>query len=711
MASFPTGKMGVSQPVTIHWNPQMVPFVEAQSEHDAAFALGLVHAHLRRGQMELLRRVSAGRIAEMAGPLATDIDHAIRILNLGKAVPEMEKALPPETRAWLTRFVEGIGVFDAASRRKPYEFEAFGWEVEPWSVADVLRISRLAGADVSWLRLLNSLMMKNEKGFEEFHKRYEAAAEQTVAQLGPAEKALPFLSLFSRTGSNSFVVGPKRSASGSAVIANDPHLGILIPNVWLIVGVKCPTLHAVGLSIPGLPFIALGRNSKLAWGGTNMHALSSDLYDVSHLEDKSPEIHSRLEKIQVRWWKDREVKLRDTEWGPLISDAPFFKDFAQGKKIALRWTGHLPSDEITAFLKANRAQSTKEFIAAFDTYAVSGQNILFASANGDIGRILAVALPERTPLDRKTILRLPKDSWKHWTRASKNPVLLNPKETYLASANQKPSSPAPYVGEYFAPKQRAERISAQLSSSNQWGLQSLTQLQQDTYSASSHRLKSLIAKEIRKAAADFPWLKDLELWDGHYEVDSRGAVIHQLLTFALIQEGYQERYSEKLIKALLSSDLGQDFLAQDLAESDPKLLLALRKSLPGIEAQLQKYPQWGNLHRIQLAHPLSFAPAIGKRFIFADLPGSGSVETVYKMAHSISDEEHAARYGSHARHVSDMADENKNYFTLLGGQDGWLGSEHLLDQVPLWLKGESIQVPLSLNAVRSSFLTKTVLLP
>ena len=123
LAAFPTDGLDLAAPVTIHWDAHQIPFVEAASDGDLAYALGLVHAHLRLGQMETLRRVSQGRIAEVAGPLAVDIDHALRILDLGKAVPATLAAMPADSRLWLDRFVDGVNAYAgraAATGRLPH---------------------------------------------------------------------------------------------------------------------------------------------------------------------------------------------------------------------------------------------------------------------------------------------------------------------------------------------------------------------------------------------------------------------------------------------------------------------------------------------------------------------------------------------------------------------------------------------------------------
>ena len=151
-----------------------------------------------------------------------------------------------------------------------------------------------------------------------------------------------------------------------------------MPNLWILAGVKSPGFHAVGMMIPGVPFIAVGRNADIAWGGTNMRAASSDLYDISALPPGA--IRSRSERIGVRWWADRTVEVRETSLGPVISDAPPLK--WQGGPLALRWVGHERGDEITAMVKVMKARNFEQFRRAFATFAVSAQNMIYADTGG-----------------------------------------------------------------------------------------------------------------------------------------------------------------------------------------------------------------------------------------------------------------------------------------------------------------------------------------
>ncbi len=299
--------------VDIRWSEYCIPFIEAENDTDLATALGLVHAHLRIAEMELLRRLAQGRLSETIGPIALDLDHFLRILDLGRAVPEMRNALPEQTRRWVSAFVSGVNHYLQCSAEPPYEFRVLGIESEPLDVSDILLIGRLASADINWIVWAQLLRLRGTKHWVQIWRRLRDEGAVRFAGVSTLPTGLSHISRAlgpaARWASNSIAVSAHRSATGGAIIASDPHLGIHLPGAWLIAGYKTPTRNVVGLMPPGLPFVALGRNPWITWGGTNLHAASSDFYDVSELANG--QIEERRDVIRTRWWPDREVTLRD----------------------------------------------------------------------------------------------------------------------------------------------------------------------------------------------------------------------------------------------------------------------------------------------------------------------------------------------------------------------------------------------------------------
>ncbi len=706
----------------IHWDRHQIPFIEAESDEDAAVALGLVHAHLRLGQMEVLRRVSQGRIAEMGGPLATDIDYGVRLLDFDRAVADIEAQLPAETRAWLEGFVKGINHYQENVKRLPLEFEVLGLEREPWRVADILTFGRLAGADVNWLVWFNILKLRSREDWPRIWERLvENGSESTPSFEVAREQALlgRLLAGLSRSGSNSFAIAPGKTRDGGAILANDPHLGIFAPNVWLIAGIKSPSYHAVGLMAPGLPIFAIGRNPWIAWGGTNMRAASSELYDVSGLAPD--QIREREESIAIRWWFDRKVTVRETPWGPILSDAPQLAELT-GPDFALRWSGHLASDEITAVLKASRARDFQEFRAAFTGFATPGQNMLYADARGNIGQVMAVRLPNRNGLPPEDVILSPKSreaAWQDLVGVLDLPFSLNPAKGYLASANNRPTQGETQIGYFFSPNDRVDRLSQLLEGRSDLDLDAVRTIQRDVYMESSVALRNVLLEKIaaldlaaqlsERERAVVHLLRD---WDGHYRATSRGALAFELVRDAFTRQFYEISFGEQDWAAFANVGRIKSLLREDVERADPGALSrALIAALQAAAERIDDFETWGDMHRLELSHPLAFLPLVGNRYRFADLAIGGSSDTLMKTAHGTTSARHATRYGSNARHVSDLSDMDLNYFVLLGGQDGWLNSSTFLDQLRLWTQGDYIQMPLRLEKVRQRSPYKTELRP
>jgi penicillin amidase len=505
-----------------------------------------------------------------------------------------------------------------------------------------------------------------------------------------------------KSGSNCFVVSDKKSKTGGALIAADPHVGLMLPNFWVLVGFRSPTFHAVGITLPGMPMILIGRNSDIAWGGTNMLSLSSSLYDISSFS--SEDFRKRKESIGVRWWVDRSVQIRETRLGPVISDASLFKKMNL-PPLALKWRGHDPSDETTALLKVNRASNWEEFREAFETYAVSGQNFLYADTKGNIGQLLALEfIPTAGRVGRLPIGNPsePAHVWKDGIRSTDLPAAFNPAEGYLVSVNNVPVRTEPPISLFGNWNDRYHTLSDSLKRNQAVTVKDLMEVQRDVSSQDALSLARVIiekGKSIRGRGRDV--IEALTAWDGLYDTASRGASALTLTASHLVSAYYEQDYGRDTADTLRGSPAVYTFLAEDISEdqSTVRLYQALERAAEDFE----KYPTWGDLHFLRLEHILGRAPFIGKRYRFGEYPVPGSTNTVMKSAHLLTDEPHFVTYGANSRFVADLSDPDENYFILLGGQDGFLGSRNYLDMFDLWKEGRYVQFPLRLESIKRSF--------
>ncbi len=688
LAALPT-RAPLEKPVTIHWDAHLIPFIEAECDEDLAVALGIVHAHLRLAQMEMLRLFSQGRVAEVIGPLGVALDHALRLIDFPRAVPAIIDGLEAETRRWAEGFIAGVNTV-ITTGPLPAEYALLGFKPEPWTLADLFAAARLAAADVNWLIYGRLLATRASLAGE----AWRALWPTLVAAAPPAEAewvAEAAMTGFARQGSNAAVVGGARSQSGAGLLAADPHLSVALPNVWLIAAFRSPGYHAAGLMPAGFPIIGIGRNESIAWAGTNLHAASSDLFDASDLP-----IHERQEVIRIRGGGERRVALRESPLGPIVSDGMMLPN---PKPIALAWIGHRPSDEMGAMLAVMRADGPEAFRAALTRFAVPGLNMLHAGRDGRIGHVFATRLPLRPPEMPADLVLAPRaaEAWKGTVGAAELPHRTDPPEGFLVSANDAPAKTDVLVGLFFSANDRARRMRRLLGRNGRIGLTDLAALQNDVVAEGAPQVRDLLLARIAPRHRHLAAVRALAAWQGDYEKDSKGALVFEVM-LASIGAALEKRGRLKGAGAVWQARalLAAEIAATPQARLEPLLAASLRKA----GRALLRHRNWGGAHRMRLAHQLARVPVLGRRFLYEEWAAPGGKETLNKTAHPPVRGRHAVSYGASARFLTDLAEADANQVVLLGGQDGWLGSAHFLDQVPLWRDGRMLALPLRPEVAR-----------
>ncbi|MFU8829151.1 MAG: penicillin acylase family protein, partial [Phycisphaerales bacterium] len=671
---------GLRADATIRYDEHMIPYIEVEDEADAPYAIGLVHAQLRLTQMDMFRRIARGRLAESAGAIARPIDEAIRAFDLTRAVPEMARQLPPDTRAWIERYVEGVNDYRATLRQTPADFRTLGFSLEePWTVEDVLAFGRLASVDVNWGRWLSTIPLRHEAGYEDFARRLWAFSDDGMPSFGPEVPTdLDVLLQTGRTGSNAFIVGGERSASGSALIGSDPHLGLNQPNIWCVVAYRTPERTVAGLTMPGLPFVLVGRNEHIGWTGTNMQSSSSILYE---LPDQWEPVHTREESIRTRWWRNSTARIRESEWGPVISDAAILGRLGAGE-YALAWRGHLPSDETSAFFRASHATNWEEFRNAFDTFATGGQNMLYGDREGNIGQIMAIeAIPGVALASRLAPVQVDDDRFRigEGVSSTRLPFAFNPPEGFLASSNNVPTRFTSALVAHGNANDRIVRIQQvlrEITSERPATKEDIRALQRDVYSrAAHHAAKAFVDAAVRAGInpQTTPVIRALEEWDGHYTEDSVGAAAYQRVLDLAIDDLYADQYSPTIRRAMRTGSYTNDFIRQDL-EADAETGAydqIIRSLVDRASIDFDPAQAWGDLHRLSIAHPLANIPVIGRRYTFDNIPSAGSTTTVHKSAHAVSRGRHQISFGANARMISNESDRRGAFALELPSADAW----------------------------------------
>lgn len=727
LEQFPKEIRGLKAQAQVVWTADMVPSILAANSSDMFLLLGLVHGHLRMGQISMLRLIARGQVSSELGPVAKPVDQAAALFDFSEVGRAQFQKLPTETKHFVERFAEGLELsrlhyLSMESEQRPVEWGLFreGADDRPFVPEDVIALGKLMSFDFSWVALYQRLSLQNtNENLREWLGSVEQSAK--TAFVSPAlNPYLNFLNSVARTGSNSMAYN-QNSGALKPIIANDPHLGIFLPNIWVLVGMHSPDFSVVGYMLPGLPFVGVGRNPKVGWGGTNMRAISSYLVEVEESDITS----TKSVQIETRSWFDHEFTVRRTEYGPVVSDHPSLSSFFRpGQMVALNWRGFRDSDELTSFFQAMRSKSAKDFSESFSSYAVSAQNYLAVDDAGGIFQVFGYSRPVVGNFDfAKTIYQKKDVSGMKDISPDQHGSLDWTKRGYVISANDQPKDDeeAKNWSYSFAPKDRFQRI-FDLTVGKEITPDLLRQVQQDVFSQSSlntvkslnsnlgarlrDQLQSGLKKNMEVMISPLV-VADLFLsFDGHYTVDSKSAYVFEK-TLAHLARAFATRTlgekalkdlkgkpqifrKDEFVKALIQKDLltetGREFLVESIGEA-------------WMEISKKELKRFGEYHTLKLGHPFQNLPLVGKRFQHRELEFPGGNETVMKAAFQAGAESGPVTYGAVSRHISLMSDPDHNEFIMLGGNDGWVGSSALSSQVDRWLSGKTIHLPLTKNRV------------
>lgn len=720
---------GLDAAVVVEREPSGVVHLRAETDRDLFFAQGVVHAQDRLWQMELQRRIGAGRLAEILGPEAVARDRYLRTWGLHRAARAAYGHLDAETRTVIDAYTAGINAYLASDPPLPPEFLLLEIEPDPWTAADVLVWSKLMAynlADNRRSELLRYRLLA--RGLEPKriaalmplypgeHPHRQAWVPPAPGGTGAGAAALLALDQDTRQhlprASNNWVVDGSRSTSGRPLLANDVHLGMQLPSTWHLMHLQSPGVDVIGATLPGLPLVLIGRNAHIAWGVTNLAADVEDLYLIDeaeggyHYRGGVRPFEMREERIRVRGADDVVIRVRETVHGPVVSDVVENPDGAPA--LALRWVGHDPDDTTAAaFLGINRARDWQEFRAALRLLVVPGQSFVYADGEGHIGYAASGRLPLRRQ-GHSGLYPVPCDGGWDWiglVPADELPRRFDPPEGYLVTANHKITEPGyPYrlSLEWGAEPYRAERIAELIEARALHDLASMRALQQDTVTLLFRDLRPVLAALRPGTPAGRRWRERLLAWDGDAGAGStESSVFHAwyiaLSTLPRAETGTQfwHTHPRYLVEAMTRGDPACERFGGDC------LVFAARALDQAVQRLGPEPPPWGELHRAHLAHAvLTHTPLKG--LTDRIIPAGGSHFTVNVGWYRPSD--WVMYHGPSYRQIIDLADPQRSVFIIAGGQSGnWLTAGYD-DQIPLWRAGEHLPMRRKGYTVASSLI-------
>jgi penicillin G amidase len=804
--------LGLDAPVDVLRDARGVPTVVAETSHDLFYAQGFVHAQDRFWEMDVRRHITAGRLSEMFGDSQVETDAFVRTMGWRRVAEQELGLLNPETRSALQAYADGVNAYlaDRSPTQVSLEYAALaatapGYEIEPWSPVDSIswlkamawdlranleeetgraqlapivrtRISQLyppypydrhapivrtgAVVDGQWTPRAEIV----RRASSEVSSSLRPAVDQLLQDVRTQVRGLDeWLGPYGPgVGSNSFAVTGERSASGGALLANDPHLAPSLPGIWYQMNLQCRTVDAAcpytvgGFTFSGMPGVIIGHNDRIAWAFTNNGADVTDLAYEAVNDDRYVRgnrlvpLEQRVDTIEVAGGDPVEVTVRESEWGPFLSDVSephervveraFSPADLPGEAnevaLALRWTALTPGRTADAVLALNRAGTFEEFRAAAVWFEVPSQNMLYADVDGHIGYQMPGKIPVRRGGDGSTPAAAWSQTygWDGYVPFGQLPWVFDPPEQYIVAANQAvvDDSYPEVLTRDWGYGYRSQRLVDLIEAADPLTVESAADLMMDDHNGFAPLLIEKLG-EVDVALLDERAQQGRQLlldWDFRQGVDSAAAayfnavwrhllagIFHDELTGDLRPDG-GDRWFE-VMRLLFDDRLAiwwDDVRTEELELRGEVMAEAMNVAAEELDGRLGPDVdqwRWGDLHELELTHQtlgVSGVPPLEALFSRGPVPVAGGEGIVNATGWRPYDG-YGVTWVPSMRMVVDLTDLDAAQWVNLTGQSGHVFDPHYTDQTEAWASGDLYPWPFSADAVRRAAEDDLQLLP
>jgi penicillin amidase len=747
---------GLSAPVSVIRDKLGVPHIRAATYEDLFFAQGFVTAQDRLWQMDASRRYAAGELSELLGPSMLRHDRRQRHLQIRAACEGAAAALEPRQRQMLEAYTRGVNAFIEQSRgHLPLEFRLLHYAPAGWRIEDSL----LVGANMA--QMLNTqydLELKREKVIRHLSAQQIAdlypltswrdlppsqqanpsADEESVPSQKPGnadepdeESVEPVQTsrLFSAfepqrcemcvPGSNNWVISGEHSVTGKPLLSNDMHLGHSIPDIWYeahLTKADGQEYDVAGVTLPGLPFVIVGHNRRIAWGFTNLGPDVQDLFIEQFNnagEVATPQGWQKArrvrEVIHVKGRSDEMLDVLVTRHGPIITPTVP----GETRQLALQWTIYDGTNLGVPFQDVNSARNWQEFRAAFAKFAGPSQNVVYGDVDGHIGYQATGRIPIRASGDGLS----PQSGadaahdWNGYIPFAQLPSIYDPPSGILTTANGRitPNGYPRLLANNWEAPYRQSRIFHLLNEREQFSPADMIGIQTDVTSDLERFFCDRFVYAIDHAKNMSPRVHQaaeiMRGWDGRMGKESAAAslafwsrwnLVRMLLMPKLGDDinNYDWGLRSPAIENIVAHRL-QRWLPQGYSSYDDVLVAAVQKAVDSSRApkKLSTW-RWGNQLPVEVQHPvLGEVPILGRFSGTGSHLQSGSGSTIKQVG---------SDFGPSERLTVDFSNLDHSTLNIVIGQSGHLLSPHYKDQFAAWYEGSTFQLPFSQAAVEAA---------
>jgi penicillin amidase len=736
---------GMSEPVKIALDGFGIPTIQAQSRLDAMRALGYVSARDRLFQMDLLRRGAAGRLTEIFGKGLLEMDRAQRVIGCNRVAALVLSSLPEEQKEVLQAYSEGVNAYISQMRRRPFEFLLLKYHPENWTSEDCV---------LALLQMFQNLCAEEEGKRRTLAIMESTLPEEVLAFLTP--DASPYMTLLGwgdesrrpvrplpraevaslirqqagdddstltkkivrtegvATGSNCWAVDKSKTANGRAILSNDMHTGLAVPNLWYRARLCYEEVDLNGVIIPGIPLILAGSNRKVAWGLTNMLGACLDLVRLEVDPERpdhymTPEGWRPFEIINEAIKRKRgdfvHVEVKKTIWGPVLEKT------LMGQQVALRWTALDPLNVDFGLMHLEKASTVEEAIHVINRFAGPPLNVIVADEQGRIAYTMCGRLPVRKEGDGQSNESWTEASadWAGYIEPDELPGIIESSEGFLVNANNMSvGRDYPYpLGEGFPHSYRAYRIAERLremqgvSESDMFGLQFDTACR--VYEFYRQLALEVLTGELVASDSELAIVRRALLaWDERAGLDSYGLVFIIYFRENLAQSVFTPMLracalaDEQFVYAwpnldtplrIILTERPPELLTERQASWDQFMLANLRSGIGQLKETIRvkslENLNWGKINKAEVFHLLTpkDRSLVGNLFNMPEDPLPGCLFSVCSSEPG---------YGASIRMVVSPGHEDAGVLHIACGQSGHPLSDNYDDQHYYWTRQEPL---------------------
>ncbi|UYL07731.1 penicillin acylase family protein [Bdellovibrio sp. SKB1291214] len=701
----------LSKDVKVQRDTYGIPHIFAQNKSDAFKALGYVMASERLFQMEMARRQTQGLLAEVIGERAVKSDMLYRSLGLKKTSEKMlekkrkDGTFDPEMWKMMESFCDGVNQY-VATRPIPYDLAILGiTKLAPFSPIDsYVMTGQIAYSFGIALRVDPTMTLLAKKLSPEMFQElrndplktpYSVASQVDLSPLYKLADS-SFAAVFD--SSNSWLVGPSRSASGKSIFANDPHIGFNHPSVWFEAHIHTPEFEIYGHYLPLVPFAILGHTPHHAWGFTMSQTDDMDLYSEKIDRTKKTLIFNgkeqpytvRNETIMVKKQAPVQMEVIQTPHGPLM-------DYVVDADLSLKWAyPKIDNDPLQALYTMGESKDMKTFENALKTGSAPGLNVMYADEKNIAWWMFGDVATKHNP-NSDMILdgTSGKDEYKGLLSWEQKPHVVNPANGIIVTANTRPTDIESELRGDWQSADRQKTITEILETKKLWNAEEMRSLQVKNFNAANHVLMAKMLSHLKLTADEFikhgPILDRLKKWNFISDRDSREASLYyswineSLLLLLAPLEDQRAAYLTTPHAWMFFERVVQNENSPwwKLVKPDELFTHAFRNTM----AKWSRPPQWGDIHTIEYVHPLGREKPLNYIFNLGPYPLGGAYnEITNNKARSLGGDFNVVA-GASTRRVVDMANVTHSWGVNPIGISGHMLSPFYKDQVELFVTG------------------------